>query len=271
MVVKFGAVCPHPPIAVPEVGRGEDREVAATQEAMLEIGRRIKESSAAALVIISPHIPVIRDTVVLNVADPLEGNLSQFRAPEVSFRVRPDRELALRIRQLAEENGLEALIAGQGGGRGLELDHGVTVPLYFLRKAGVNLPLLTVSITFWELEDIYRFGKIIAEAAKQINRKIAVVASSDLSHRLQPGAPAGYDVRGKEFDHKYKQLVEEVDADGLLNIDPVLVERAGQCGLRPTIMLFGALDGLQVESEVLSYEGPFGVGYLVAALKVIGG
>ncbi len=266
-MIKIGAICPHPPIAVPEVGRGEDREVAATQDAMSEVGRRIAESGADTLIIISPHIPVMRDAILLNVSNPLTGGLAQFNAPGVYFEIESDRELAQEIQARANEAGLKTLFVGDRRSRKVELDHGVTVPLYFLRKAGVDLPLLTVSINFWELDRLYHYGKVITNAAKKIGRKIAVVASSDLSHRLLPSAPAGYDVRGKEFDAEYKRIVEDMDAHGILNIDPELVERAGQCGLRPTVMLFGALDGHEVESEVLSYEGPFGVGYLVAELK----
>lgn len=93
------------------------------------------------------------------------------------------------------------------------------------------------------------------------------MASGDLSHRLLPGAPAGYDPQGKVFDEEVVRLVGKGDIPGLMSLDPELVERAGECGYRTMIMMLGALDGYRVEAEVLSYEGPFGVGYMVAALK----
>ena len=64
-----------------------------------------------------------------------------------------------------------------------------------------------------------------------------------------------------------RQCLREGDVKKLLNIDPSLVEAAGECGLRPIIIALGALDGYAFETEELSYEGPFGVGYLVARLK----
>ncbi|MBP2667335.1 MAG: hpcB, partial [Firmicutes bacterium] len=56
----------------------------------------------------------------------------------------------------------------------------------------------------------------------------------------------------------------------LFNIEPDLVEEAGECGLRPLFFLMGTLDGMDAESEILSYEGPFGVGYGVAVFAIKG-
>jgi len=147
------------------------------------------------------------------------------------------------------------------------MDHGLMVPLYFLKKAGVDLPLVPVSITFLSLEEHYAFGKAIAEAARKLGRKIAVVASGDLSHRLMRGAPAGYDPRGREFDARVKELVENADVRGFLDLDLEFIERAGECGLRPIVILLGAFDGYNFKPEVLSYEGPFGVGYMVTTVE----
>ena len=97
---------------------------------------------------------------------------------------------------------------------------------------------------------------------------MAVIASGDRSHRLTLDAPAGYNPEGKKFDEEIVRLVGENNAEGIMNLDPAMIEAAGECGLRSIIMLMGALKGLDVTPEVLSYEGPFGVGYLVATFDV---
>lgn len=270
MPVVFGGICPHPPIMVPEVGREQAKKVASSQEAMRELSRRLKESGAEVMVMISPHAPVFRDAVAINVQPRLKGSLKQFGAAEVSFTLENDLALAAEIDARAQEMGIPVIRLDENLLRryqaGLELDHGFLVPLSFILREGVELPFVPVSMAFLPGERLYAFGAAVQKAAARLNKKVAVLASGDLSHRLTRDAPAGYDPHGEEFDRAMVALVQKADPEGMLRLDEELVERAGECGLRSIIMLFGALDGLNLQAEVLSYEGPFGVGYLVAAL-----
>jgi len=270
MPVVFGGICPHPPIMVPEVGRERAGEVLSSQQAMLELGRRVKNSGADALVMISPHAPVFRDAVAINVQPRLKGSLREFGAASVSFDLENFLELAGEIAGQAGAMGITTVQLNEKLTRryqaGLELDHGFMVPLSFILRAVVKLPLVAVSMGFMPYERLYAFGVAVQKAADQLNKNVAVLASGDLSHRLTKDAPAGYDPRGAEFDREMVALVKRGDIEGILRLDEELVERAGECGLRPIIMMFGALDGFNLQVDVLSYEGPFGVGYLVAAL-----
>lgn len=270
MSVVFGGICPHPPIMVPEVGREQAGEVASSQEAMRELSGRLKESGAEVMVMISPHAPVFRDAVAINIQPRLKGSLRQFGAAAVNFTLENDPALADEIAAQAEGAGIPVVRLDENTLRryqaGLELDHGFLVPLSFILRGGVELPFVPVSMGFLPPDRLYAFGAAVQKAAGRLNKKVAVLASSDLSHRLTRDAPAGYDPRGEEFDREMVALVKKADSEGILRLDEELVERAGECGLRPIMMLFGALDGLGVQAEVLSYEGPFGVGYLVATL-----
>lgn len=270
MSVVYGGVVPHPPIMVPEVGGREAGRVKATQDALVELGRRIKASGAKTLVIISPHAPVLQEAIAVNLAARYKGDLGNFGAPGVRFDLAADRELGMEIERQATELGLRVMDVNELGPRGLlrtpvDLDHGVTAPLYWLENPA--RAYVAVSMAFMPLERLYAFGTAIRRAAEALQRPTAVVASGDLSHRLLPGAPAGYDPQGKVFDEEVVRLIERADVEGLISLEPDLVERAGECGYRTIIMMLGAFDGHQVEAEVLSYEGPFGVGYMVAALQ----
>ncbi|MEW6063760.1 hypothetical protein P378_17680 [Desulforamulus profundi] len=274
MTVVFCGIMPHPPIALPEVGGAEADKIMATRDAMLELGRRIKSSGAATLVMISPHAPVFGDAIAINALPESKGDLRRFGAAEVAFTCRYDKELGNEIGWQAEDLGLPVVeidpkVAGRVG-VDLSLDHGFTVPLYYLRQAGVDLPLVPCSMGVFSPEKLYAFGVAVQRAARASETKVAVIASGDLSHRLTPDAPAGYDPRGKEFDRTIVSLIKNLDVPGIINLEEDLCERAGECGLRPIIMMLGALDGCAVNSEVLSYEGPFGVGYLVYSLAPTG-
>ena len=129
----------------------------------------------------------------------------------------------------------------------------------------MNLPLVHVSMALDVAERLYLFGLAVRKAAELTGRRAALLASGDLSHCLTRLAPAGYNPKGAEFDRKLARLLAVPDVQGIMQMDDFLVQEAAECGYRSILMMLGALDGLEVEAEVLSYEGPFGVGYLVAS------
>ena len=94
------------------------------------------------------------------------------------------------------------------------------------------------------------------------------MASGDLSHRLTKDAPAGYSAKGKEFDQKLISLLKAHNIQDILNLDSSLVEEAGECGFRSILIILGILNQLDCKFDALSYEGPFGVGYLTANFKI---
>jgi AmmeMemoRadiSam system protein B len=128
----------------------------------------------------------------------------------------------------------------------LKLDHGVLVPMYYLNQAGVEAPLVPITMGMLTYEDLYKFGKILQLLTDKLGYKTALIASGDLSHRLTPDAPAGYNPRGEEFDEKLMELLDELDVEGIMNLDESLIEKAGECGLRPIVIMLGALDALEV-------------------------
>ena len=272
-MIVLGAVTPHPPIIVPAVGRGELAKVAATRAAMERIAAEIAAIQPETIVMISPHGNVFSDGVAVTGTETLEGSLAQFGDTE-THSWRNDLELAGEIVAQAGEAGLTAVLLREGDARlhdcRTALDHGVLVPLSFLKDQARSARLVVMGMSFLPPEDLYRIGQAVAAAVAEIDRRVVIVASGDLSHRLTPEAPAGYDPRGREFDQGLVNLLRDADVPGILKIDPVLAEKAGECGYRSIVMMLGSLDGLAVEAEILSYEGPFGVGYAVASFRPVG-
>ncbi|MDI6870719.1 MAG: AmmeMemoRadiSam system protein A [Bacillota bacterium] len=265
--VKLGLVAPHPPLLIPEIGRGHLERVKATVRAMEEAAAEIREAAVEAVVLISPHGPVFRDAVAVVLDPSPAGDFRGFGA-RARFAFTNDLPLAEAIlAQLAAAGiGAVGLDPGTADRYGLELalDHGALVPLYFLQKAGVDVPVVPLGMALLPPAELRRVGQAIRAAAEAVGRTIALVASGDLSHRLTPDAPAGFDPAGREFDRRLVALLRRGDVDGIATIDEGLREAAGECGYRSFLMMLGAFDGGRVETKVLSYEGPFGVGYCVA-------
>ncbi|MDP2402066.1 MAG: AmmeMemoRadiSam system protein A, partial [Actinomycetota bacterium] len=78
-------------------------------------------------------------------------------------------------------------------------------------------------------------------------------------------APAGFEPQAAEFDRLLVEYVASSRFDRFEHIDPALIEAAGECGLRSFTALGGATAPAQ--ARVISYEGPWGVGYLTAVVN----
>ena len=268
--VVLAGLSPHPPIMVPEVGRGEEQNAPGTLRALDTLGKEFASAEYDTLVVITPHGLVLRDAVSVRGDETLEGDLGSFGARGVCLTVKSDLELVREIAAVAKEDKLTTVLLDRRRLDGYlaerRLDHGVMVPLYYLAKHGFSKPVVIVNIGILSLFDLYRYGAAIARAAKGLGRRIAVLASGDLSHRLKPDGPAGYNPKGKVFDETLMGHLRDFSPKDILGMPEDLVEDAGECGLRPVAMMLGALDDLKVRSEVLSYEGPWGVGYGIALL-----
>ncbi len=268
-MITMGALTPHPPIIVPEVGGRETRNVTSTIEAMKRLSEIMWSKNPDTVVLITPHNLVFRDAVGILIDDILSGSLAPFGAPEVKFSLPNNMALVKTIQEECLMSNFPIAEIGEKFryryGMTQILDHASIVPLYYLLN-GKELPLVILTMAFMPYERLFEFGKILQKALQRYEGNVVLVASGDLSHRLTPGAPAGYNPIGKVFDEKVVDVIRNFDSKGLLSIDKELIEEAGECGYRPLVMLFGAFDGIKVKTEVLSYEGPFGVGYCVAAI-----
>ena len=253
-----GYLMPHPPLIVPGIGRGD--EVPATRLACEQIAAEIKELAPETLVIISPHSILYEDYFHIAPGERAQGDFANFRAGQIKFDLAYDSELATLIGDLAQKEGLPA---GPQGEKQRELDHGVMAPLYFIQASRI----VRVSLSGLPLLEHYRLGRCVSTAAGRLGRRIVVVASGDMSHRLKEDGPYGFNPAGPEHDDLVCTCVRDADIPRLLSISPDLSEQAAECGLKSLVMLMGAFDGLQVKSRLLCYEGPFGVGYLTAAFS----
>lgn len=249
-----GCICPHPPLLIPEIGRSSLEKVDATVQAMRRLGEAVGEPET--VVVISPHTNGYGDTHVVKTASRLSGDFGRFRCPQAAFTFDNDQPFA------------ELLLALAGDYRRLRLapedddtlDWGVLVPLSFLRARQI------VSLSIVSSYEGHRtLGQLVRRCAEELGRDTLFLASGDLSHALTRSAPAPFDPRGALFDKEVIRLLRIGDFVALSEIDPSLVEGAAECGLRSIIALGGFLgDDATVDPQVLSYEGPFGVGYLVA-------
>ena len=269
MSLVFAGISPHPPIIIPEIGKGEVKKVQKTIQGMKKLAADFAKSDPETVIIISPHGLIFPDKMNICGAVKLAGDFANFGAPKISLKAENDLKLAHEISKNAEKNEIETILYAQKGrGEEFALDHGALVPLYYLMQEIGKIKILPISYSFCDILTHFAFGQTIGEIIQNTKQRIAIIASGDLSHRLTLGAPAGFSKTGKIFDQKLIESLEKNQIKKLLQFDEDFLEEAGECGFRSILILLGALDKFKYQFQKYSYEGPFGVGYLVANLKV---
>lgn len=249
---------PHPPVLLPEVGRGREKEGAKTAEAMRSMAKALSSAVPSILLVLSPHSP-FAGGITFSLADDYEGDFSAFGAPSARLAF-PG----------APKEG-ERLAAGLSGdfpavaakSKKIALDHGALVPLYFLfgHEEGKRLPgIILANPIGLSLGDSFRLGRRLMDISGE--ETWGMVASGDLSHRVTRDAPAGYSPVGALFDSMVEEALKENDPSTLLSLDDKKVMQAGECGLRSALIFLGMAEKRRI--RFLSYEAPFGVGYAAA-------
>ncbi|MCR5833927.1 MAG: AmmeMemoRadiSam system protein A [Selenomonadaceae bacterium] len=270
MGILGAAVVPHPPIILPEIGNGEEEKISATKTAYEEVARRIVDLNPDTIIITTPHSIMYADYFHISPGEVASGNMQQFRARQVAFKINYDVDL---VKQISLDAMTEKFPAGTLGERNPELDHGTMIPLYFLEKAGLDfkrVKFLRIGLSGLSRAIHYKFGQIINAATEKLGRRIFFLASGDLSHKLKADGPYGYVEEAPLFDFEVMKNLSAADFFGLLTMDNTICSRAAECGHRSFQIMAGALDRRDVTAEKLSYEGTFGVGYGVVWFNIGG-
>ena len=258
MSVLAAFMVPHPPMIVPEIGQGSEEQVRETARAYERVADEVAALAPDTLIITSPHSVMYADYFHISPGKEANGSFRRFRAAGVRFSERYDTALVQRICDLADAEGLPA---GTMGEREAALDHGTMVPLWFIRQKYTAGKIVRIGLSGLPLTEHYRLGQIIARAAEETGTRAVLIASGDLSHKLQEYGPYGFAPEGPEYDCRIMDVCGRAAFGELFEFDEAFCEKAAECGHRSFVIMAGAFDGLRVKAEVLSHQDVTGVGY----------
>ena len=267
MSIQAAFMVPHPPMIVPEIGRGSEAQIKETIRAYERVADEIAEIKPGTIIITSPHTVMYSDYFHISPGRKAKGSFAEFRAPQVKFSEEYDEELVDRICLAAIE---ENFPAGTLGERDARLDHGTMVPLWFIRQKYQGGRIVRIGLSGLPLTDHYRLGMMIRDAVEALGRKTVFVASGDLSHKLQSYGPYGFAQEGPEYDKRIMEDCRTGSFDRLLDYEESFCEKAAECGHRSFVIMAGALDGAAVRSEELSHQDVTGVGYGICTFYPVG-
>lgn len=230
-MIKFACISPHPPLLLPNVGSPADRDkVKKTIKSLEFLSEKLEEIKPNKIIISSPHPD-------WGVKVPLYFLISKLKIKK-QFEIQNYQEASNVIINSSASN---------------------HITVY---------PVLTSCDS---PKQHYKWGKNLYQSKiANCKSKIALVASGDMSHCLKADGPYGFHPDGPKFDREFIEAVKQKNIEKILQLND-LYPGAGECGLRSFCFLLGILETANInwQAEILSYENPFGVGYLVANFHLL--
>ncbi|MEW2403024.1 class III extradiol dioxygenase subunit B-like domain-containing protein [Streptomyces sp. NPDC046862] len=236
------AVCPCPPLLVPEVAAGAAPEMDAARAACADALAVLAAARPDRLMVVGPAGEAGRGPYP-------EGTPGSFRGfgvdvdvrlgrreppPSALDRTAPERELpaslAVAAWLLARADWAEAPVEGLGVGEPLEAERCV--------RAG---------------------REIVAP-----DQRVALLVMGDASACRTLKAPGYLDERAAGFDAEVARALGSADVPALKALDTALAFELKASGRAPWQVLAGAAEHTDLEGTLLYDEAPYGVGYLVA-------
>lgn len=261
-MIVFSCIIPHSPLLVPSIGKENRAKLAATLAACEDIEKSLYAAKPDALCIIAPHGAIYPDAFSVNLAAKYVGSLKAFGDFSTTVTAKSDYLLIDRIQHKLRLDKVPFTLTSNE-----DLDYSFAIPLLLLASHLENLKIVPVSPSLLDGKAHYAFGTHLKGVLHAEDERVAIIASADLSHKLTSESPGGSSPEGQRFDDAAKQAITATDPTAFLGLSKETLEGAGQCAFRPVAILLGVLDETNVKRTLISYEAPFGVGYLTAKFE----
>jgi MEMO1 family protein len=262
-MLVYSAVVPHSPLLLPTIGKEHQTKSQKTLDAIKTIAEDLYLSRSDTLIIVSSHETQHDTAFSINLTDEYRTDFSEFGDLSTSTSFAPDKGLIAAIRRAGRDTDMPITLDSVS-----KLNFGSGVPLELLASKHQNLNIIPISYSGLSAKEHLSFGALLKDVISHTNKRVAVIASGDLSHCHISDAPGGFHKDAKAFDDEIVRAVTEQSKSALINLDDAVRSNAKACVYEQLLILFGILDKQQLRPEILSYEAPFGVGYLVAQFHI---
>lgn len=262
-MLVFSAIVPHSPLLVPNIGKEHRDQLSQTLSAFQTLEEHLYATKPEVIIIISPHAVHYPDAFSANLAQNYTGTLKEFGDHGTTIAAKADFLFMDRLHRTLREAKIPFSLTSDEA-----LDYGVTIPLFFLMAHLPTAKIVPLAVSELSLEEHAAFGAALIQEIHAEPRRIALIASSDLSHHANEQSPKGASPAGAAFEQAVQAAVLNRSVEPLTKLSKETLEQAEQCGARPIAMLLGAIKELNVKPVILAYEAPFGVGTLTAEFEL---
>lgn len=262
-MIVLSAIVPHSPLLAPTIGKEHREKLTDTLNAFETLAQSLYLAKPDTIVILSPQAPMYPDSFSGNIAPSFKGSLKEFGDHGTEVPIKADFLVLDHIhRHMRQKNISFTMTSAE------ELDYATTIPLLFLIKNLPNVKLVPIGMSGLSVQKHFEFGEALKDIIHAETRRIAIIASADLSHTASVNSPEGLTEEGMQFDKIMREKALALDGAGMIAMDPTMLEKARQSGHKPIVMLMGCLEKMNCKAKELSYEAPFGVGMMVVRYEL---
>lgn len=257
MPLVFAAITPHSPVLIPQIGKDNRSKAQKTVEAFSTLEENLYISKPHVIVIFTAHAQAHPDTFVVNADTNFASSFEEFGDHSLQNEYYGSPDFAAKLSHAASRENIPLRLISER-----HLDHGCSVPLYYLTSHLPQIKVVPIGPCDLPPTVHLSFGTLIKEVCMDTDKRVALIASANLSHGITTDSPAGFREYGQKFDKSVIELLQSHNTTGIATLDPELVKDAAETGYTSILLLLGALKNINYEFKHLAYEAPFGVGYL---------
>lgn len=265
---------PHPPIMIDTIGKGEEQKMLKTIDAYENIAKKIENISPKVIIIVTPHGVLFNDAISISSGTVIHGDLKKFGEENIALNATIDTDIVNQIIEVAKKELIPVQEINENtiwrNQSKYALDHGTILPLWFINKYYTDYKIVHITYGLINKIKLYRFGMLLNDIIKNSEKEAVIIASGDLSHRVNDKSPYEYSPFGKKFDDLFVNSIIKGDVESIFAFDEKMIKESGECGLRSSYILLGALDKSLFKSDIYSYEAPFGIGYATIDFEIKG-
>lgn len=261
-MLTFAAFTPHTPLLIPNIGKENLKKIKKTVNAIEKLEQKLITAKPDTIIVISGHHSFLTDHFIINLNPQYKGDFQEFSDLSTELLLKADIHFINRIRDHTEDR-LPLTLKSEEN-----LEYGTLAPLFYLLRQLPESKVVPISYTTLDLQTHFELGRQLKEVIFSSDKRVAVVAAGDLSHTLSEKAPGGYSKKAREYDQSLIAMLREKNIKDILNIKEELLREVSECSLRSIVILLGIINKINYSPKILSYEHPFGVGYLTVNFNV---
>lgn len=263
MSLVWAALTPHPPILLESIGKENTEKLEKTKKAFDKLAESLYLSKPDLIIVLTAHGLSIENTFVMNMGKEKDGilsyeaNFEEFGDFNTKFSWETDLFMSFKIKSFLETK-IPLQLLNQD-----DLDHGSSIPLHFLSQSLKDIKILSITTSNFDTETHQNFGRYLKEIISNEEKRVAIIASGDLSHLFEKDEKIA-----EKFDEAIRKSLNPQKMDRIINMDPDILENAGECAYKQLVTLLAIIEDYNWKFEELSYEHPFGIGYLTGEFKL---